>query len=236
MLDFIIRWPQNTKNVLLFQISWVRRYMIFLNSGSNIQSRRVFFRTFYKCFKESVIIYNEKGISFFIVQVYYISIIYMAKLYFSLPPAIIFPVNWYRIKKKILNQKNTPSTRENIIYTRNCLVVCCSLYVQAIDMLDASVSSTLEFCGTRNTYFVPTDYAFRKLGALELERMFNDPSYMRKVLSNHRAERILPSALIKERWQYDVQTKNEVVRITNKGNRLMVRWYLTIHAREIEVL
>lgn len=53
--------------------------------------------------------------------------------------------------------------------------------------------------------------------------MFNNPLYLRKVLYNHRVERMVSSELIKDnRWQYEIQTKNEIVCVTNKGNQLMV--------------
>lgn len=88
-------------------------------------------------------------------------------------------------------------------------------------MLGASTS--FEFCGTRNTYFVPTDYAFRKLDPADLQRVFSSPNYLRNILSNHRADRIVPSTLIRERWQYEIQTNSAaIVRVVNSGDKLTV--------------
>lgn len=83
--------------------------------------------------------------------------------------------------------------------------------------------TSFEFCsGVHNTYFVPTDYAFRKLGAVELHRLFGNPTRMRQILDNHQAERILPSALIGTRRQYEIKTKNEIVRVSNEDDKFMV--------------
>lgn len=98
----------------------------------------------------------------------------------------------------------------------------CSLYAQAMDLLSASTWTSLEFYGSRNTYFIPTDYAFHKLGAAQLERIFSNPTYMQNIMNNHQTDRIIPSTLIREHWQYDVQTKNEIVRVFNRGDKLMV--------------
>lgn len=78
-------------------------------------------------------------------------------------------------------------------------------------LTDDDISSTDRI----RTYFVPTDHAFRKLGAATLQRLFGDPSYMRTVMDNHRVDRIVPMALIEchRGWQYEIQTKNAIVRI-----------------------
>lgn len=83
--------------------------------------------------------------------------------------------------------------------------------------------ASFEFCsGIHNTYFVPTNYAFRKLGAAELHRLFSNPTRMQQILDNHRADRILPSALIGTRRQYEIKTKNEIIRVSNEDDKLMV--------------
>jgi len=99
------------------------------------------------------------------------------------------------------------------------VLVVRSLYARAMDLLLLLDASTpFEFCGARNTYFVPTDRAFKKLGPAELRRMFNSASCLRDVLDGHRADRIVPSALIKERWQYEIRTKNAaIVRVASSG-------------------
>jgi len=94
-----------------------------------------------------------------------------------------------------------------------------------MDLLLSDASTTsFELCGSRDTYFVPTDRAFQKLGPAELRRVFSSASRLRDVLDGHRADRIVPSALIKHRWQYDIRTKNAaVVRVANSaGDRLTV--------------
>lgn len=101
-----------------------------------------------------------------------------------------------------------------------------SLYAQAMDLVLGASSEgrmSFEFCsGVHNTYFIPTDYAFRKLGAVELNRLFGNPTRMRQILDNHQADRILPSALIGTRQQYEIKTKNEIVRVSNEGDKFMV--------------
>lgn len=101
-------------------------------------------------------------------------------------------------------------------------MTCRSLYAQAIDLLGASTWLSYEFCGSQNTYFVPTNFAFNKLGTDQLDRMFNDPMVLRQILNNHQVDRILPSTLIKERLQYEVQTKNEIVHVVNWNKKLTV--------------
>jgi len=109
-----------------------------------------------------------------------------------------------------------------------CLLwrLICSLYAQAMDLvLGASLEgrTSFDFCsGVHNTYFVPTDYAFRKLGAVELHRLFSNPTRMRQILDNHQTDRILPSALIGTRRQYEIKTKNEIVRVSNEDDKFMV--------------
>lgn len=101
-----------------------------------------------------------------------------------------------------------------------------SLYTQAMELVLGTFSkdrTSFEFCnGMHNTYFVPTDYAFRKLGADELHRLFTNPTRMRQILDNHQADRILPSTLIGTRQQYEIKTKNEIVRLSNEDGKLMV--------------
>lgn len=111
-----------------------------------------------------------------------------------------------------------------ILYQRNNVhtFFVWSLYAQAMDLLSASTWTPFEFYGSRNTYFIPTDYAFHKLGAAQLERIFSNPTYMQNIMNNHQADRIIPSTLIREHLQYDVQTKNEIVRVFNRGDKLMV--------------
>ncbi|XP_050441387.1 periostin [Adelges cooleyi] len=111
-----------------------------------------------------------------------------------------------------------------------------SIYARAVDLLSSiSPSTSLElFCGNHNTYFLPTDCAFNKLGSDKLTWMFNNPLYLRKVLYNHRVERMVSSELIKDnRWQYEIQTKNEIVCVTNKGNQLMVN---NVRAVETDIM
>ncbi|VVC37673.1 FAS1 domain [Cinara cedri] len=90
-----------------------------------------------------------------------------------------------------------------------------SLYAQATDLLTRTLRLERYHRGCQNTYFVPTDYAFQKLGTEELERILNSPAQLQNILNNHRAERILPSTLVNDRWQYEVQTKNGIVRIAH---------------------
>ncbi|XP_025198610.1 transforming growth factor-beta-induced protein ig-h3 [Melanaphis sacchari] len=101
-----------------------------------------------------------------------------------------------------------------------------SLYAQAMDLVLGTFSkdrTSFEFCDdVHNTYFIPTDYAFKKLGADELHRLFTNPIRMRQILDNHQADRILPSALIGTRQQYEIKTKNEIVRLSNEDGKLMV--------------
>lgn len=100
-----------------------------------------------------------------------------------------------------------------------------SLYVRAIDLLGPAWVAS-KFCGSRhNTYFVPTNYAFEKLDDAELRRTLGNPAYARRMLDNHRADRVLPSTLIKQRgWQYEFRTENEItVRMAYGGNGLTVK-------------
>lgn len=102
-----------------------------------------------------------------------------------------------------------------------------SLYARAVDLLDGDSAywTSPEFCGDQhNTYFVPTNRAFQKLGAVELRRAFGSPAFLRRVLNNHRADRVLPSTLVKERgWQYELQTENGIVLVqANKGDKFTV--------------
>lgn len=100
-----------------------------------------------------------------------------------------------------------------------------SLYVRAIDLLGPAWTAT-EFRGSRhNTYFIPTNYAFEKLDDAELRQTLNSPAYARRMLDNHRADRVLPSTLIKQRgWQYEFRTENEItVRMAYGGNGLTVK-------------
>lgn len=97
-----------------------------------------------------------------------------------------------------------------------------SLYAQAIDLLGASTWKPNEFCGNLNTYFIPTDNAFKKLGFVDSQRMFQSPEYVQQILNNHRVDRILPSTLIKDHLQYEIQTNNDIVRVEYRGDKLMV--------------
>lgn len=124
-------------------------------------------------------------------------------------------------ERQFLCFKRRAINANNILKYR-CFVFCRSLYTRAMDLLGATARTSFEFYGSQNTYFIPTDYAFEKLGGVELNRIFSNPSHLRKILSNHQADRILPSTLFKERWQYEIQTKNEIVRIVNRGNKLTV--------------
>lgn len=119
------------------------------------------------------------------------------------------------------------------VYTRICtqyffFFVLHSLYARAVDLLggDSAYWTSPENCGDQhNTYFVPTNRAFQKLGAVELRRAFGSPAFLRRVLNNHRADRVLPSTLVNERgWQYELQTENEIVLVqANKGDKFTVR-------------
>lgn len=92
------------------------------------------------------------------------------------------------------------------LYTRSMRIL-----QQQQQLTDDDISSTYR----THTYFVPTDHAFRKLGAATLQRLFDDPSYLRTVMNNHRADRIVPMTLIKRHrgWQFEIQTKNTIVRV-----------------------
>lgn len=92
-----------------------------------------------------------------------------------------------------------------------------------MDLLGVTAGTSYDFYGSQNTYFIPTDDAFEKLGDIELNKIFNNPSHLRKILNNHQADRILPTKLFKERWQYEIQTKNEIVRIVNRNNKFTVQ-------------
>lgn len=118
--------------------------------------------------------------------------------------------------------ENRTFPEQNSFYSR---FVFFSLYVRAIDLLGPTWAAS-KFCGSRhNTYFVPTNYAFEKLDDAELRRTLDSPAYARRMLDNHRADRVLPSTLIKQRgWQYEFRTENEItVRMAYGSNGLTVK-------------
>lgn len=83
------------------------------------------------------------------------------------------------------------------------------MYARAVDAV-AGDAAWSEFFGDRHgTHFVPTDRAFAKLGAAHLRRTFDSAACLRRVLDDHRADRVLPTALLKERgWRYESLTRN----------------------------
>lgn len=114
-------------------------------------------------------------------------------------------------------------------FSRLRVVTVRSLYARAMDLLLLDATASFGFCGDRNTYFVPTDRAFEKLGPAQLRRTFGSASCLRDVLDGHRADRIVPSALIRERWQYEIRTKNDaIVRVANSGGDK-----LTVHTFDV---
>ncbi|XP_050523657.1 periostin isoform X2 [Daktulosphaira vitifoliae] len=120
----------------------------------------------------------------------------------------------------LTNQVLMPSTISvhDIISKNNSF----SIFMRAVNLLDILPATSPEFCGNHNTYFIPTNNAFKKLGIDRLIWIFNNPLYMRTILHNHQVERVLSTKLLKKHWQYEIQTKNKTIILSHRGNKLMV--------------
>jgi len=77
--------------------------------------------------------------------------------------------------------------------------------------------------GNQYTFFVPTDTAFRSIGASRLRRLQTDPQYRTKVMKNHISPSMASSEAYKPNLVYDVPTRGNVVGVTCARKRMKVR-------------
>jgi len=72
------------------------------------------------------------------------------------------------------------------------------------------------------TFFVPTDDAFRTLGAARLRRMQSDSQYLTKVIKNHVSSSMMGSESFKADLTYDVPTRQNAVGVCQRNGRIKV--------------
>jgi len=101
-----------------------------------------------------------------------------------------------------------------------------SMFLQAMEQVLESDPQAIELrrgqTSSSYTFLVPTDEAFRNVGASRLRRLQNDQSYMTKVIKNHVTQSMMASQAFRPNLTYEVPTRQNAVGLCKRNGKLTV--------------